>query len=133
MSIADTYAGKVTAAGDGNDAFRLGMVDGTGTTSIGSAQITLHAAGTMLDTTVVPYGAVQAPVGTSTWTAYAGGLWKPGVAIGWTKLSTDTVPQAVSKIDGSMTFSLKVNQSYLNAATSIISMKSGVTMTLQYL
>ena len=143
ISMTDTYAGLKTdmLGGAGMEALRFGLVDGgvsgTGKAPMGALNVYLGISGTRLDTTQTPFGVMRSPItNLVTWSGPTVGsttLLAPDFAVGWTRLSTELVPQAVTKIEGSLYFWPYVNKAYLDAAPSVISMKAATTLTLKYL
>lgn len=141
MTMTDAYAGLKTSLGAAADveANRYGLVDGgvsgTGTTAMGAVSIKLNRTAVKLDGFFTT-GSIMAPAGTTLWSPQDGSaeqVWGPGVAVGWAATLADVVPQAASKYDGSMNIMPYVNKAYLDAATSVISMKAATTLTLKYL
>ena len=137
VSFVDNRPGK-TFLVDGSDPVRFGMVDGAGTTGIGSYQLRFLTASTTIDNVAVGQY-LSAPNGTTTWstttagTAVPSNFGAPGYMVGFAKVAGATTPDSFTTLTGTLEFKSFVSVNYVNNATTAIALNGSGTLTLVYL
>ncbi|KAF3999264.1 hypothetical protein [Glaciimonas immobilis] len=134
VSFVDNKVGKVFAL-DAHDAIRYGIVDGAGTTAIGTYQTSFTS--TVIDNVAVGQF-LNAPNNTTTWTATGptglpASFGAQGYTIGFAKLAGATTPDSFTTLAGNLTFSTFISGVYVKSATAAITPTGSGTLTLVYL
>ena len=134
LSFTDNKLGKATVVGDPSDEKRFGLVDGAGTTSIGSVDISLFD---ILVDGAAPTGLLHAVNGTTAWSA-VNGPWgnhyvTPGHTTGFIKTAAETVPSSFKTFTANMHTSLFAKKSYMDSAINAVVFNSSGVITLTYL
>lgn len=134
VAFVDNLAGRIIAI-DGDDAVRFGLVDGAGSTAIGSYQATFTSA--TIDGMAVGQF-LNAPTGTTAWNARSspslGAAYiSPGHTTGFARLAGATLPDSLTTLAGTLQFKFFLDKAYVESARSAITPNGSGTLSLVYL
>lgn len=134
VSFVDNLSGKRITV-DSNDGVRYGMVDGAGTTAIGSYQMRLY--GVTMDG-VAAGQFMTAVTGATTWattgvTGLNAGYGAPGYSVAFSKTAGAVIPDSFTTFAGTFGLDPFISAAYVNAATSAITPTGSGTLALVYL
>lgn len=136
VAMLDNNPGKILAR-NVDDSIKFGLLNGTGTTSIGTFQV--YFGNVLIDNSSVWQG-LSAPTGATNWTqtnvagstlpAYYGA---PGYTNAFSKTANGGAPDAFTTLTGNLAVYVSLGKTVVDSATTAITPNGSGTLTLVYL